>query len=70
MTFPLNVWDVSLLITMTAIMLLITSELLSPRYGKINIRVNRQRLKTATLAFSLLFLGTVALRVVELIFNT
>jgi hypothetical protein len=67
---PLNFWDVSLLITMTTIMLLITTELLSPRYGKISIRINRRRLKTATLAFSLFFLGTVALRVVELIFNT
>jgi hypothetical protein len=70
MIFPLNFWDVSLLITITAIILLITSELLSPRYGEINIRINRRRLKIATLAFSLLFLGTVGLMVVDLIFST
>jgi hypothetical protein len=70
MIFPLNFWDVSLLITITAIILLITSELLSPRYGEINIRIDRRRLKIATLAFSLLFLGTVGLMVVDLIFST
>jgi uncharacterized membrane protein len=69
MTFPLSFWDVSLLIAITAIILLITSELLSPYYGKITIPINRKRLKNAAMTFSILFLATVAIRIFSLVFN-
>jgi len=69
MTFPLSFWDVSLLIAITAIILLITSELLSPYYGKIIISINRKRLKNAAMTFSILFLATVAIRIFSLVFN-
>jgi len=67
MTFPLGFWDISLLLAVMAIILLITSELLSPYYGKINIRINRKRLKNAALATSALFLATVVIRIAGII---
>jgi hypothetical protein len=67
MTFPLGLWDISLWLAITAVILLITSEMLSPRYGKINIRIDRKRLRTAALAVSILFLTTVAIRVIDII---
>ena len=67
MAFPLNFWDISLLLAITAIILLITSELLSPYHGKINIRVNRKKLRNATFAVSILFLATVAIRIISII---
>jgi hypothetical protein len=69
MRFPLTFWDVSLLITITVIILLITSELLSPRYGKINIRINKKRLRKATLTFAIVFLALVAIRIASIAFN-
>ncbi len=69
MRFPLDFWDISLLLAITSIILLITSELLSPYYGKVNILVNKKRLKNAALIFSLLFLTTVALRIASIILN-
>lgn len=67
MSFPLNFWDISLLLAITAIILLITSEMLSPYHGKINICVNRKKLKNAAFAVSILFLATVAIRIVSII---
>jgi len=67
MTFPLGFWDISLLLAITAITLLITSELLSPYYGKVNIPVNKKRLKNTALTFSFLFLITVAIRIISII---
>lgn len=65
--FPLGFSDISLLLATTAIILLITSELLSPYYGKINIQINKKRLKNAALATSTLFLATVIIRIISII---
>jgi len=67
MIFPLGFWDISLLLAVTAIMLLITSEVLSPYYGRINIYVNRKRLKNAALTVSIAFLTTVAVRIIDIL---
>ena len=67
MQFPLGLWDLSLLLAITAITLLITSELLSPYYGKTGMLINKKRLKNTALVFSILFLTTVATRIVSII---
>jgi hypothetical protein len=67
MTFPLGFWDVSLWLAVTAIILLITSEMLSPYYGKINIHINKKRLKNAGLAVSMAFLFTVGVRIMNIL---
>jgi hypothetical protein len=69
MTFPLGFWDISLLLAITAIILLITSELLSAYYGKINILINRKKLKNTSILFSVLFLATVAIRILSIIIS-
>jgi hypothetical protein len=70
MTFPLTLWDISLLLAVTAITLLVTSELLSPYYGKINVKINKKRLRNTAMTFSILFLATVALRIANILLNT
>jgi hypothetical protein len=67
--FPLGIWDISLLFASTAIVLLLTSELLSIRYGRINIKINRKRLRNAALTFSTLFLATVVLKIATIVLN-
>lgn len=69
MNFPLGFWDISLLTAITAIILLITSEMLSPHYGEVNILINRKRLKHISIAFSITFLATVIIRIVEIILS-
>jgi hypothetical protein len=70
MQFPLSFWDLSLWLAITAIILLITSELLSPNYGKRNLAIERKRLRNVALTISMLFLITVIIRIYEIIIAT
>ncbi len=70
MMFPLGFWDISFLLAVTAIILLITSELLSPYYGKTNTLLNKKRLKITALATSSIFLITVVIRIAAIIIGT
>jgi len=63
MFLPLSLRDISLWLAIMAIMLLITSEMLSPYYGKVNINVNRKKLRIVALVLSILFLVTVVIDV-------
>jgi hypothetical protein len=67
MQIPLNFWDISLWLAVTAIILLITAELISPYYGQTNLLLNKKRLKNAALIMGLLFLLTVAIRIYGII---
>jgi len=64
--FPLSFWDISLWLAITSIILLTTSELLSPYYGQTNIIIDRNRLRTAALTLGLLFMVTVFIRIFEI----
>ena len=67
MDFPLGFWDISLWLAVTAIILLITSELISPYYGKTNLLINKKRLRNVSIIVSTLFLITVAIRIATII---
>lgn len=67
MGFPLSFWDISLWLAVTAIVLLMTSELISPYYGKTGILINKKRLRNAALSLSVLFLVTLIVDVYETI---
>jgi hypothetical protein len=69
LTFPLTLLDASLVLAITAIVLLITSEILSPYYGPSNLKINRKRLRNAALTTSILFLITVAIRIGTIIYG-
>jgi hypothetical protein len=68
-TFPLSFWDISLLLAITAIILLVTSELLSPYYGKTSLKINKKKLRNAAITTSILFLATVGIRIITIILN-
>lgn len=70
MMFPLSMWDISLWLAATSIILLITSELLAPYYSRLGVLINRKRLKNTVLTFATLFLATVVIRVVSIILST
>lgn len=67
MQFPLSFWDVSLWLAITSIILLITSELISPYYGQTNLLINKKRLKQTALTLGILFLITVVIRIYGII---
>jgi cytosine/uracil/thiamine/allantoin permease len=67
MQIPLTFWDISLWLAVTAIILLITAELISPYYGQTNLLINKKKLKNAALITAILFLITVAIRIYGII---
>lgn len=66
MYFPLSLSDISLWLAITAIILLITSELLysSPKYSA-RIAIDKKLLKLVALGLGLGFLATVVMRVFQ-----
>jgi hypothetical protein len=70
LNFPLSFWDISLWLAVTAIILLITSELISPYYGRTNLLINKKRLRNISLTVSTLFLTTVVIRIISIITST
>jgi hypothetical protein len=63
MEFPPGLWDVSLWLAIVAIILLATSELVSPYRGQTNLLIDKKRLRRVALVVGILFLMTLALRV-------
>jgi hypothetical protein len=66
-TLPLSFSSISLLLAVTAIILLVTAEMLSPYYGRAYVRINRKRLNQAAIVVSLAFLATVAARIIGIL---
>jgi hypothetical protein len=65
MRFPLDLWDISLWIAVTAIMLLTTSELLAPYsdyFG--DFVIDKTRVRLAALLLGAAFMVTVLIRAV------
>ena len=67
MQFPLAFWDIDLWLAVTAIILLTTAELISPRYKKTSLVIEKERLKKAALTLGILFLITVTVRIYQII---
>lgn len=69
MMFPLDFGELSILFAVITIILLVTSELLSPYYCRIKVLFNRKKLARAAIVFSALFLLTVSMRILEILFT-
>ncbi len=66
MAFVVNIWDISLWLALTAVILLVTSELLYALpdvLGRLN--VDRSRLRFAALGCGIAFLATVVMHSLE-----
>lgn len=67
MQIPLDFWNLSLWLAVTAIILLITAQLVSAYQGPATLRIDKKRLKNAALVMGILFLATVAIRIYGII---
>jgi len=67
MQFPLTFWDISLWLAITALIILTTSELISPYYGSINLVIKKKRLRNTGLTISAIFILTVMIRIIGII---
>jgi len=62
--FPLSFRDLTFLLAVVFIILLITLEMLSPHYGKINILINRKKLKNVTLPILIILVVMAAIEII------
>jgi len=67
MAFPLGFWNIGLWTAITAIILLATSELLAPYYGRTDLVIDKKRMRLAALTLGIIFLIFVALRAAGII---
>jgi len=67
MQFPLSIWDISLWLAVTSMILLVASELTSPSYGSASLLINKKALKNVAILTAMLFLITVLIRICEII---
>ena len=56
MQFPLSFADITLWLAITSIILLATSELISPYYGRTNLLVEKGRLRAVALTVGIIFI--------------
>jgi hypothetical protein len=64
-TIPLSFRDIAIWVTVTTIILIITAELVSQKYGEIGIYIARKRLNRITILFIIL---TVFVNVIVLLY--
>lgn len=64
---PLVPSEISLLLAVVTIILLITAELTSSRYGLTNLNINKKKLRDAALAAGMLLLITIMLEIIGLV---
>ena len=61
--FPLSLFDVALLLVVVTGVLLVTAELLPPRYTSLNLLLERRRIRNAGLVAGASALGTLVVAV-------
>jgi hypothetical protein len=65
--FPLTFSDITLWLAITSIILLATSELISPYYGKTNLIIEKNRLRTVALTIGILFILMIVIQIYLLV---
>jgi len=65
MSIPIGFYDISLWLAILSIILLITTEFLSPYYGQTGLIIVRKRLRKITLITGILFLATSIIRIYQ-----
>ncbi len=64
---PLGFDSISLLLAVTAIILLVTSELISPYYGRTRMNIDKKKMRNSAFTFTILFLVTVVVKIAGIV---
>ena len=69
MKFPLDFNNISVWLALTSIILLVTSELISPQFNDTGFIFEKRRLKKIAFIWGILFLFTAVMRIFYIIIN-
>ncbi len=67
MTFTLTLWDLGLWLGLSSILVLITSEIASWRYGRLDMIIEFHRMRKATMVLGAAFLLVTLLNIVSMV---
>jgi hypothetical protein len=67
MSFALSLWDLGLWLAASSFLLLITSEVASPYYGRTNMLINLKRMRKIAFALGIAFLFVISLKIMAMI---
>ncbi len=65
----MNIDEITIWLALVSIILLAASEVLSSYHGRVYVSVNRKRLRNVSMVMSVIFLASVAVRVVNIILS-
>jgi low temperature requirement protein LtrA len=65
---PIDLLELGMLFAVTALILLLTSELLTPYHRRVNMFISRKKLRRVAAIFAVLFLVTVAARILSMLY--
>jgi hypothetical protein len=65
--FDVSIWDIGLWLAVSSIILLITSELLAPYYGRNRVAIDVKRLRAVAIASGIAFLIIAAIRIFTIV---
>jgi len=67
MTFTLTLWDLGLWLGLSSVLVLITSEIASWRYGRLDIFIEFHRLRKVTMVLGAAFLVVTLLNIISMV---
>ena len=67
MAFNIEIWDIGLWSAVVALLLLITSEIISPYYGKSSILLKSKNMRNIGIGFGVFFLAIAVARIIIII---
>ena len=68
--FPLTLWDITLWLAVTAVILLMTAEIVSPYYGRTNLLIDKKKLRNVSLIVGFIFLIFAAFHIYQTILQS
>ena len=67
MVFVLSLWDLGLWSAVTALVIIVGCEAVSPHYGRLNMLIDLKKLRAAAFGISTVFILIVLLRIASII---
>jgi hypothetical protein len=67
MVFIASLWDIGVWLAASSIIMLVTSEVVSPRYGRINMLMNFSRMRKIAVMLSIAFLLVASLNILSIV---
>ncbi len=67
MVFMTSLWDIGIWLAVSSIIMLVTSEVVSPHYGRINMLIDFNRMRKVAVTLGIAFLLVASLNILSIV---